>query len=148
MKNRLFAAALAALLLAPSLAAQITIEVDRGYDNPKKIAIVPFGVGPNVTGVENPSAIVSFDLARSGQFAPTPPENMLSMPTRPAEVLFRDWKVLGVEYVVIGRTETEPDGSLSVSYNLFDVLSERPLANAKFTGAAVETARHGAPGVG
>ena len=50
MKNRLFAAALAALLLAPSLAAQITIEVDRGYDNPKKIAIVPFGVGPNVDG--------------------------------------------------------------------------------------------------
>ncbi len=134
MKNRLFAAAIAALLFAPSLIAEITIEVDRGYDNPKKISIVPFGVGPGVTGVENPSAIISFDLARSGQFAPTPPENMLSMPTRPAEVLFRDWKVLGSEYVVIGRTEMQPDGSLAVSYYLYDVLSEKQLANARFTG--------------
>ncbi len=141
MKNRLFAAAIAALLLgvfaafaAPLLSAEITIEVDRGYDNPKKISVVPFGVGPGVTGAENPSAIISFDLARSGQFAPTPPENMLSMPTRPAEVLFRDWKVLGSEYVVIGRTEMQPDGNLAVSYYLYDVLSEKQLANARFTG--------------
>jgi TolB protein len=141
LKNRLFAAAIAALLLgvfaafaAPLLSAEITIEVDRGYDNPKKISVVPFGVGPGVTGAENPSAIISFDLARSGQFAPTPPENMLSMPTRPAEVLFRDWKVLGSEYVVIGRTEMQPDGNLAVSYYLYDVLSEKQLANARFTG--------------
>lgn len=132
MKNRLLAA-FAALWISLPLAAQITIEVDRGYDNPKKIAVVPFGVGPNVAGVENPSGIVSFDLARSGQFAPTPTENMLSLPTRPAEMLFRDWRVLGVEYVVIGRTEMDATGNLSVSYYLFDVLKEQQLSNEKFT---------------
>jgi TolB protein len=126
-------AALTALLFASPLAAQITIEIDRGYDNPKKIGVVPFGVGAGVQGVENPSAIIAFDLARSGQFAPTPPENMLSMPTMPKDVLFRDWRVLGVEYVVIGRTEMAPNGNLSVSYYLFDVLNERQLANETFT---------------
>jgi len=132
LKNRLFAA-FAALLVSSPLVAQITIEVDRGYDNPKKIAVVPFGVGPNVTGVENPSGIVSFDLARSGQFAPTPTENMLSLPTRPTEMLFRDWRVLGVEYVVIGRTEMDAAGNLTVSYYLFDVLKEQQLSNEKFS---------------
>jgi len=132
LKNRLLAA-LAALLVSSPLGAQITIEIDRGYDNPKKIAVVPFGVGPNVAGVENPSGIVSFDLARSGQFAPTPTENMLSLPTRPAEMLFRDWRVLGVEYVVIGRTEMDAAGNLTVSYYLFDVLKEQQLSNEKFS---------------
>ena len=135
MKNRLLAV-LAALLFASPLAAQITIEVDRGYDNPKKIGVVPFGVGAGVQGVENPNAIIAFDLARSGQFAPTPPENMLSMPTTPKDVLFRDWRVLGVEYVVIGRTEMAPSGNLSVTYYLFDVLNERQLANETFTAPA------------
>jgi TolB protein len=132
LKNRLLAA-LAVLLFSSPLAAQITIQIDRGYDNPKKIGVVPFGVGAGVQGVENPNGIIAFDLARSGQFAPTPPENMLSMPTTPKEVLFRDWRVLGVEYVVIGRTEMAPNGNLSVSYYLFDVLNERQLSNATFT---------------
>ena len=132
MKNRLLAA-VAALLFASPLAAEITIQIDRGYDNPKKIGVVPFGVGPGVQGVENPNAIIAFDLARSGQFSPTPPENMLSMPTAPKDVLFRDWRVLGVEYVVIGRTEVAADGNLAVSYYLFDVLNERQLANETFT---------------
>ena len=132
MKNRLVAA-LAALLFASPLAAEITIQIDRGYDNPKKIGVVPFGVGAGVQGVENPSGIISFDLARSGQFSPTPPENMLSMPTAPKDVLFRDWRVLGVEYVVIGRTEVAANGNLAVSYYLFDVLNERQLANETFT---------------
>jgi TolB protein len=132
LKNRLLAA-LAALLFASPLAAEITIQIDRGYDNPKKIGVVPFGVGAGVQAAENPSGIISFDLARSGQFSPTPPENMLSMPTAPKDVLFRDWRVLGVEYVVIGRTEVAANGNLAVSYYLFDVLNERQLANETFT---------------
>ncbi len=132
MKNRLLAA-LAALLFAAPLAAQITIEVDRGYDNPKKIAVVPFGVGAGVSDIEAPGAIIAFDLARSGQFAPTPTQNMLSLPTRPQEILFRDWRVLGDEYVVLGRVEQVPNGDLSVTYYLFDVLNEKQLGSETFT---------------
>jgi TolB protein len=51
------------------------------------------------------------------------------MPTAPKDVLFRDWRVLGVEYVVIGRTGSGGNGNLAVSYYLFDVLDERQLAN-------------------
>ncbi|HET6470271.1 MAG TPA: Tol-Pal system beta propeller repeat protein TolB [Pseudomonadales bacterium] len=126
-------AALAALTCALTAHAQITIEIDRGYDNPKKIAVVPFGVGAGVQGLDNPSDIISFDLARTGQFAPTPAKNMLSMPDQPKEVLFRDWRVLGDEYVVIGRVDPASNGNISVSYFLFDVLNERQLANGTFT---------------
>jgi len=126
-------AACAALVVSLSAHAAITIEIDRGYDNPKKIAVVPFGVGPGIQGLDNPSDIISFDLARSGQFAPTPAKNMLSLPDQPKEVLFRDWRVLGDEYVVIGRVDPAANGNISVSYFLFDVLNERQLANGTFT---------------
>ncbi len=46
MLNRLIrpASALVALTWAVLSHAQITIEIDRGYDNPKRIAVVPFGL--------------------------------------------------------------------------------------------------------
>jgi TolB protein len=126
--------ALLALFVAHTAVAQVTIEIDRGYDNPKKIAIVPFAFDANLQGVENPAGIVGFDLARSGQFAPVGSENMLSLPSQPNEVFFRDWRILGVEYLVIGRAEQGLDGKVGVNYYLFDVLNERQLISERLRG--------------
>ena len=120
-------------LAAPFAHAQVTIVIDRGYDNPKKIAVVPFGVGASLD-VENPAGIIGFDLARSGQFAPLPQANMLSMPVKPEEVIYRDWRVLGVEYVVIGRAEVDFDGKIAVVYQLFDVLNQKQLISERLKG--------------
>lgn len=125
-----------ATLLGPCAGfAQITIEIDRGYDNPKRIAIVPFGVGPTLTGIDDVAEIVAFDLARSGQFAPLESENMLSQPTQPSEVFFRDWRLLKAEYLLIGRTELEYSGKIKVSFTLYDVLNERALLAEQLTAA-------------
>lgn len=104
-----------------------TIIIDAGYDKQTSIAVVPFSQGPEFDGLQPLSEIVEFDLARSGQFAPTVPENMLSYPTRRADVFFRDWRVLGVEYLVIGRTGIDTSGKLRVDYHLFDVFNEREM---------------------
>lgn len=122
------------LLLTRIVGADITIEIDRGYDNPKRIAVVPFGASLNLADVDNVADIVGFDLARSGQFAPLESENMLSLPTRPDEVFFRDWRILKADYVLIGRTELEYDGKLSVSYHLYDVLAEKLLTTERLSG--------------
>jgi TolB protein len=124
----------ALVLFAVSLAhAQVTIVIDRGYDNPKKIAVVPFGVGANLD-VENPAGVIGFDLARSGQFAPLPQANMLSMPVKQEEVIYRDWRVLGVEYLVIGHSEVDFDGKIAVVYQLYDVLNQRQLISERLKG--------------
>ena len=117
------------LLTSSALADQSldTIIIDAGYDKQTKIAIVPFSQGPELAHLQPISDIVSFDLARSGQFAPADDENMLSYPRTKAEVFFRDWRILGVEYLVIGRTTTDMLGNLSVEYHLFDVFNEREM---------------------
>ena len=122
------------LMLAPFVSADITIEIDRGYDNPKRIAVVPFGVSRNLAEVDDVADIVGFDLARSGQFAPPEADNMLSLPTRPDEVFFRDWRILKADYVLIGRTELEIDGNLSVSYHLYDVPAEKLITTERLSG--------------
>ncbi|MCY4215041.1 MAG: Tol-Pal system protein TolB, partial [Gammaproteobacteria bacterium] len=110
-----------------------SIIIDAGYDRQTRIAVVPFRAGPEFGDLEPLSDIIGFDLARSGQFAPTERGNMLSLPAERAEVFFRDWRILGVEYLLIGRVAAEFNGDVSVSYELYDVTNERAMAEERLT---------------
>ncbi|MCZ6617378.1 MAG: Tol-Pal system beta propeller repeat protein TolB [Gammaproteobacteria bacterium] len=110
-----------------------TIIIDAGVDNPVRIAVVPFRQRSELDGLPRMADIIGFDLARSGQFAPLDEENMLSYPTEEKEVFFRDWRILGVEYLVIGRANLEFNGDVSVSYHLYDVANERQMLNDRLT---------------
>lgn len=121
-----------ALALAPAANA-IEIVITQGWDNPTKIAVVPFGGSPP-PGVDI-AAIVAADLGRSGQFSPLRNELMLSLPTTVDEVFFRDWRLLGVDYLVIGRIaaagQALAGGPLSLTYHLFDVRAGRSIATER-----------------
>ena len=104
-----------------------TIIIDTGYDKQTRIAVVPFRQGPEYSDYQPMSDIIDFDLARSGQFAPTEVGDMLSYPVTDKEVFFRDWRILGVEYLVIGRTGVDPLGNLRVDFHLFDIVNERQM---------------------
>lgn len=122
---RLRLLATTASLLAFSATALEKIIIDRGYDEQTRIAIAPFDTAAGAdAGI---AGIVSFDLARSGQFDALPPEQMLSMPSHPEDVVFRDWRIQGVEYIVIGRQWRTAAGELAVAWHLFDVFNEREL---------------------
>ena len=72
-----------------------TIIIDRGVDEPIRIAVVPFAIdaataadATRLRDLANPADIVAFDLARSGQFDPMAKENMLSYPSDRSGVFF------------------------------------------------------------
>lgn len=117
-----------ALFWAVSLtvSAQLTIEITQGVDNPTKIAVVPMGWNGVRPLSEDVSAIISANLTRSGQFAPIPRQNMLSFPSRAEDVFYRDWRLSGTEYLLIGRIENR-DGRYFAYYDLFDVIGQRKL---------------------
>ena len=142
--NGLIKAITLALTVVASVCAQaIEIVISEGWDSPTKIAVVPFG-GPPLRDRPGPvpplnvADIVSFDLMRSGQFDALPSDNMLSLPTTSEEVFFRDWRILGMDYVVIGRAELVPDGRIAVTYSLFDVNSEREIKSTTWTATAAQ----------
>ncbi len=113
-----------------------TIVIDQGGRNPIKIGVVPMRMDATLASMVDPAEIVGNDLTFSGQFAPIARDNMLSMPARPEEVIFRDWRILGAEYVVVGQTAREPTGSLAVTFFLFDVPGQRQIMTQKVTGRA------------
>lgn len=134
------ALALAAVLAAATArgASLDTIIIDTGYDRQTRIAVVPFRRGPEFAGQPEMAQIVSFDLARSGQFAPLERDNMLSMPSQPGDVFFRDWRVLGMEYLVIGDLATMSNGDTRVRFHVFDVVNERSMLTREITGTRAE----------
>ena len=106
----------------------LVIPVTRGNDQATPIAVVPFrwqGAGQLTDRIDE---IVSADLARSGQFAPLPRNDMLSLPTAAADIVFRDWKVQGRRYLVIGRLAEETPGQFAATYELYQVGEERRIA--------------------
>ena len=108
----------------------LEIVIDTGSDNPVKIAVVPFSVFDDRDDI---APIVAFDLVRSGQFAPLERDNMLSFPSEPREVFFRDWRVLDTDYVLIGSVSAEATGDMTVNYHLFDVTSEREVKTSRIS---------------
>jgi TolB protein len=115
-----------------------TIIIDTGYDKQTRIAVVPFERGPEFASEQEMSEIIGFDLARSGQFAPLERDNMLSFPSRPDQMIFRDWRVLGMEYVLIGSLRTTADGTTQVRYHLYDVVNERQMLSEQAAGTRAE----------
>lgn len=120
------------ILLAVSLGlanicwAQLTIQITKGRDNPVPIAVVPFGTADTGALPEDIAAIVGADLQRCGQFSPQPRSDMLSLPHEGKEVVYRDWRALNQEYVLVGKTTPFQNGYM-FQFELFDVFNQRQL---------------------
>lgn len=115
--------------------AGLTIEITSGVDNPTPIAVVPFA---NSNGLpDDVQQVISADLLRSGLFRPIPKTDMLSMPKSQAEVFYRDWRMLGASYLVIGQL-TPAAGRYQMTFELYDVLSQRKVFQKQVAGSSAQ----------
>jgi TolB protein len=130
-------AVLLLLLVGPLVQAQqlFTIEITDGADDPVRIAIVPFEWTGFGALPENVTNIVNADLRNSGIFAPLEEGNFLSQPHQQSEVFFRDWNLLGAQYLLIGRIMQSPNSDLmQVQYELFDVNRQARMVGEVISG--------------
>ena len=115
--------------------AALTIEITSGIDNPTPIAIVPFAGSNGLP--EDLQEIVSDDLMRSGFFRPIPKTDMLAMPKSQTEVFYRDWRLLGASYLVIGQM-VDVGGRYQLQFELYDVLSQRKVFQKQVAGTTAQ----------
>lgn len=121
-------------LMAGAAQAADPLVISSGNDRAIPIAVVPFGFqGGNVLP-EDMSNIIGNDLRNSGYFEPLPRQNMISQPAQASEVIFRDWKAVGVNYVMVGNI-VPAGGRLQVQYALFDVGTEQQVLTGSVTGS-------------
>jgi len=120
-------------MLVGSVQAADPLVISTGTDRATPIAVVPFGwQGGNVLP-EDIATIVGNDLRNSGVFEPIPRQNMISLPTQGSEVIYRDWKALGAQYVLVGNIV--PNGArLQVQFALFNVATEQQVLTGTVGG--------------
>jgi len=116
-------------------AAELSIEITRGADNPTSIAVVPFGATPGLLPPTAIDAVVSADLQRSGLFAPMKVSDMIAQPHEQGQVFYNDWRLLGTDYLVIGRMSRDAAGLYRVQFDLVDVLRQSLLLQETVNGS-------------
>jgi TolB protein len=127
------------LWLSVANAAGLSIEITKGSQTAVPIAIVPFAQQGSIGNLKI-TDIVNSDLAASGFFKVLAEEDMLTKPSEPEKVNFKDWQVLGQDYMVIGQV-VGSGGSFNIQFHLFNVHNGELLMGYRLTAGANELRR-------
>ncbi|HSR63037.1 MAG TPA: Tol-Pal system beta propeller repeat protein TolB [Gammaproteobacteria bacterium] len=118
-----------AFLVSAGNTSAIEIIIDKGVEDPIPVAIVPFGWSQ--TSSLPPidlAAIISNDLTRSARFAAMEEQDLPQKPSEFREINFSDWRLLGMENLVIGQLTRTDSGEYTVDFRLIDVYKEKQIA--------------------
>ncbi|MDH4554709.1 Tol-Pal system protein TolB [Pseudomonas sp. BN417] len=121
-------------MLVGSVQAADPLVITSGTDRATPIAVVPFGWQGGTVLPTEMSEVVGSDLRNSGYFEPIPRQNMISLPTQASEVIYRDWKALGAQYVLVGNI-VPAGGRLQVQFALFNVTTEQQVMAGNVSGS-------------
>ena len=106
------------LAFSNALTSELILEITQGTEDPYRVAILKFDGDQKVSN--DIDKIIRNNLKRSGEFNLFANEDLLSLPTNETEVIFNDFKILNIDYLVIGKIVK--DGiSISVVYDIFDI---------------------------
>ncbi|MBF0674696.1 MULTISPECIES: Tol-Pal system beta propeller repeat protein TolB [unclassified Pseudomonas] len=137
MNSLIRVALLGLALLAGTVHAADPLLITSGTDRATPIAVVPFGWEGSTVLPEDMASIIGNDLRNSGIFEPIPRQNMISLPNRAEEIIYRDWQALGAQYVLLGSL-VPVSGRLQVQFALFNVTTQQQLLAGSVTGTSAQ----------
>jgi TolB protein len=116
-----------------SLASAIlTIEITQGVDGGLPVAIVPFGGAGKERPPQDVAAVIEADLARSGRFSPLDQKIFISRPSEDKQVVYKDWRIVKADALVIGNVKPVSRGRWQVEFRLYDIYKEKQLAGYSY----------------
>ena len=123
---------LVALLLVPVIGyGELFLEITKGSEDPYKVAMIPFEGNSKVSKQVN--NIMRNDLIRTGEFSILDEELLLPVKMIDDELVFSDWKLLGMDYLVTGKIVNE-NNSLDINYEIYDIHKKRKVRSSKVFG--------------
>ncbi|RMH47302.1 MAG: Tol-Pal system protein TolB [Gammaproteobacteria bacterium] len=121
--SKLFVAAIVWLLTVVHVRAAIEIEITKGLEDARPIAVVPFLIEGTVPATDV-AMVVNSDMRRSGRFRPIPLADLPARPSTVEQVALEPWRKVGVEALVIGRVKALASGEYEVTFALVDVFAD------------------------
>jgi TolB protein len=123
---------LVTLLLFPIfIYGELFLEITKGSEDPYKVAMIPFEGNARISKQLN--NIMRNDLIRTGEFSILDEELLLPVKTINDELVYSDWKLLGMDYLVTG-TILRVNNSLDINYEIFDIHKKRKVRSSKVFG--------------
>jgi TolB protein len=120
------------LLIAQPIFSELVLEITKGSDNPYSLALINFD--GSETKIYEVSNIVKNDLNRTGEFRILDNKQLLSIPTNEDNLNYSDFKLLGIDYIVMGSLEEEDTSNISAVYKIFSVQKESQLRTSTVYG--------------
>jgi TolB protein len=130
MMRRAMAMCLLLALPAAPASAELTVQILRGMAEAVPIVIVPFGWEGEDAAAWDVAATVQADLERSGRFRALPRSQLLEFPHQADGVDPSDWRMLKVDYVVVGKLLRIAGGRFELRYELVQVTTGERLLGA------------------
>ena len=121
------------LSLMPNLLlAELLLEITKGSENPYRIAIIPFqGSSSSVNTI---AEVFNSDLERTGEFYILEEEMLLSIPKTTEEINPSEWKLLNIDFIVLGEIASEENFGLKATYEIYDVNKKAKIRSSTVFG--------------
>lgn len=102
------------LIFSNFIFSELVLEITEGTEDPYRVAILPFKGDERLSSeLEN---IISNNLKRSGEFYVFKASDLLSIPDNEENIVFNDFKILNVDYLVMGNINNG-----DVVYEVYDI---------------------------
>jgi len=124
--------AFALMLYVSSAQAVLTINIEEGYDNALPIALVPLAAEPGLDVPQDLAQIVADNLNRSGHFKPVSRSLLPAKPSEMEQIDYNQWRILGTDYMLIGKVGRSEPGHFMVDMKFVDVLRKQVLVNKRW----------------
>ena len=123
---------LVTLLVIPILSyGELFLEITKGSEDPFKVAMIPFEGNSRTSKQLN--NIMRNDLIRTGEFSILDEELLLPLKMINEELVYSDWKLLGMDYLVTG-TIIDTNNSLDINYEIYDIYKKKKVRSSKVFG--------------
>lgn len=131
LASRLFSPLLlvCGLLLALPAQAVLKVEITQGAVGALPIAVVPFVQAEGVAlGDTDVAAIIETDLQLTGRFKALERGNMLEKPGSSEAVDYQNWRILNMDFLLVGNVSAAGNGGFIYQFELLDVYKQQRLA--------------------
>ena len=120
-----------------NLNAELVLEITESSDNPYRIAIHDFD-GQTLISNEI-SSIIKADLQRTGEFSVLSSNELLAEETYQGELNYKNYRLLGVDYILKGMINSKDEMNTTVSYDIYDSVKEKKIRSSKIYGIPNKT---------
>jgi TolB protein len=120
---------LSLFVASANVAAVLDITITQGMEEALPIAIIPFEwQGPPENRPLDMQVTIANDLSRSGRFKTMSSIDMPQTPSQFNQINFADWRLLGMENIVIGTVRNQSIDVFDVEFRLINVYSGTQVA--------------------